>query len=146
MLEASLLWYRKLQKDLDSVFFKLNVYDVCVVNIMERKQKHTVRFHVKNILSLHVDPRVNDEFGKWAQSKYGKVKDIKITRGKTHAFLGMVLYFGDSGVCHELQEEHLKDIVSLWTEKFKDRDMVLTPASLNIFEKLGGRLLNTGQK
>ena len=36
ILEASLLWYRKLRKDLESVGFKFNVYDACVANRMEK--------------------------------------------------------------------------------------------------------------
>ena len=37
MLEASLLWYRKLRKDLESVGFVFNVYDACVANRVIRK-------------------------------------------------------------------------------------------------------------
>ena len=79
-------------------------------------------------MSSHIDPKVNDEFGKWAQSKYGEVKEFEITRCKKHAFLGMVLDFSDAGVCHVLQEEHIKVIVSSWPEMFKDTYIVLTPA------------------
>ena len=32
MLEASILWYKKFQKDLESVGFKFNPYDACVAN------------------------------------------------------------------------------------------------------------------
>ena len=79
-------------------------------------------------------------------SKYDKIKDAGITLGKKHAFLGMVLYFSDAGAFHALQEERVKDIVSLWVEKLKDTDMVITPTSLNLFEKGRGRLLNVEQK
>ena len=94
----------------------------------------------------HVDPTVNNEFGEWAQSKYGEVKDVEINRVKKHAFLGMALDFGDARVYHVLQEEHVNDIVSSWPEKFKDTNMILTPTSINLFEKGGGRLLNAEKK
>ena len=32
MLEASILWYRKLRSDLESIGFKFNTYDPCVAN------------------------------------------------------------------------------------------------------------------
>ena len=119
MLEASLLWHRKLRKDLESVGFIFNVYDACVADRIKNKRQHTIRSHVDNILSSHVDPAVNDEFSKWAQSKYGDVKDVEVTRGKKYTLLGTVLEFGDPGVCHVLQEEHVEDIVSSWPEKLK---------------------------
>ena len=45
------------------------------------------------MLLLHVDKKVNDNFGEWAQKTYGKLKDVSITRGKVHEFLGMMLEF-----------------------------------------------------
>ena len=36
MPEVSFLWYRKLRNDLESVGFKVNVYDSCVANRMEK--------------------------------------------------------------------------------------------------------------
>ena len=36
MLEKSMLWYRKVRKDLDSVGFRFNVYDACLPNRMVR--------------------------------------------------------------------------------------------------------------
>ena len=44
-----------------------------------------------------------------------------------------------------IQDKHVEDIVSSWTETFKENDSVLTPASLNLFAKGGGRLLNKKQ-
>ena len=74
--------------------------------------------------------------------KYGAIKDVEITRGKKHTFLGMELDFSEPGVCHVKQNDHIDDIVSSWPEKFKDNDSVLTPASFDIFAKGGGRLLS----
>ena len=60
MLEASLLWYRKFKLDLQSIGFKFNAYDACVANRVRYGNQHTVRFHVDDILSSHVDLKVND--------------------------------------------------------------------------------------
>ena len=59
MLTASLLWYMKFKKDLEGIGFKLNDYDPCIANHMENGKQHIVRFHVYDLLSSHVDPKVN---------------------------------------------------------------------------------------
>ena len=54
----------------------------------------------------------------------------------------MVLDFSKDGVFHVLQKDHIKYIVSSWPEHFKDADVGLTPASLDLFEKGGSRVLS----
>ena len=49
MLEAGLLWYRKLHGDLEELGFVFNPYDPCVANKMVRGNQHTVRFHVDDV-------------------------------------------------------------------------------------------------
>ena len=65
MLEAGLLWYRKLKVDLETQGFVFNTYDPCVANREVEKNQHTVRFHVDDVLSSRVDSKVNDSFAKW---------------------------------------------------------------------------------
>ena len=60
MLTASLLWYMKLKEDLEGIGIKFHDYDPCIANHMVNGKQHTVRFHVDNLLSSHVDPKVND--------------------------------------------------------------------------------------
>ena len=93
-------------------------------------------------MSSHVDAKVNNEFAKWAQVKYGGIKDVEITCGIKHTFLEMELDFSDPGIFHVIQNYRIDDIVSSWPEKFKDNDNVLTPASFDLFAKGGGRLLS----
>ena len=66
MLTASLLWYLKFKKDLEN----MNGY------------QNSVRFHVDDHLSSHVDPKVNDRFQAWLEKMYGKYKAVEPTRGK----------------------------------------------------------------
>ena len=65
MLVASLLWYKKWRTDLESIGFVFNSYDPCVCNRMINEKQHTVRFHVDDLMSSHVDSKVNDEFLVW---------------------------------------------------------------------------------
>ena len=59
ILEDSLLWYKTFCGDLEEIGFKCNDYNPCVANRLVNKQQHTVRFHVNDVLSSHMDPDVN---------------------------------------------------------------------------------------
>ena len=93
MLSAALLWYLKFRKDLEGKGFVFNPYDPCVPKRMRHGSQHTVRFHVDNLMSSHIDKRINDRFLKWLNERYGKYGPVKATRGKVHDYLGMTLDF-----------------------------------------------------
>ena len=93
MLTASLLWYLKFKKDLENVGFEFNDYDPCIANRLVNGNQYTVRFHVDDLLSSHVDPKVNDRFQVWFKKMYGKYKAVEPTRGKKHDYLGMLVDF-----------------------------------------------------
>ena len=82
MLEASLMWYRKLRRDLEEKGFQFNGYDPCVANRIVNKVQHTIRFHVDDIMSSHKDAAINDEFAQWANKKYGSIKKGICSPGK----------------------------------------------------------------
>jgi len=65
MMIASILYYKKFRKDIESIGFEVNPYDICMANRMVNLKQHT---HVK---SSHIDPKVNDQFHKWSEQKYG---------------------------------------------------------------------------
>jgi hypothetical protein len=71
MLIAALLWYKKFKSDLETVGFKFNNYDPCVANRRVNGATQTVKFHVDDLQSSHIDPKVNDNFLSWLNSKYG---------------------------------------------------------------------------
>ena len=62
LLVAALLWYRQLKGDLESIGFKFNPYDPCVANRIVKGSQQTIRFHVDDLMSSHIDKRVNDKF------------------------------------------------------------------------------------
>ncbi len=108
MLQAALLWYSKFRKDLEEIGFIFNPYDPCIANKMINDKQHTIRFHVDDLLSSHEDPKVNDEFLKWLESKYGGSSgSVKAIRGKEHDYLGMIL---------EYDNEKLKINMSAYVE------------------------------
>ena len=97
-LRASLLWYKKFRRDLESNDFLFNKYDPCVANKIIRGNQMTIRFHVDDVLSSHVDPKANDEFLKWLNDQYGTYGPVKATRGRVHKYLDMTFEFGNGKV------------------------------------------------
>jgi hypothetical protein len=65
MLVAALLWYTKFRGDLEGKGYLFNPYDRCVANKIIQRQRHTVRFHVDDLMCSPMDPPVNDDFVKW---------------------------------------------------------------------------------
>ena len=61
MLISTLLFYHKLTKALLSYSFELNPYNPCVVNKMVNSEQLTVWWHVDDLKSSHINPKVNDE-------------------------------------------------------------------------------------
>ena len=145
MLQVGLLWYRKLRCDLEGQGFVFNLYNPCVANRMIKECQHTVRLHVDDVLSSHVDSKVNDTFAKWCQEKYGELKDVEVRRGKVHRFLGMVLDFSCEGVCHVKQYDHVSDMIANYDVKIGDKT-AFTPVSNHLFEKEEGSLLSDAER
>jgi hypothetical protein len=71
ILGAALMWYQQFKKDLVTVGFQFNPYDPCIANRKVNGSTHTIKFHVDDLKSSHIDPKVNDQFLKWLNHKYG---------------------------------------------------------------------------
>ena len=46
------------------------------MNKMLDEKQCTMLWHVDDLKSSHVDPKVNDDFHKWLQEEYGQIKEI----------------------------------------------------------------------
>lgn len=63
-------------------------YDSCVANRNVDGSQHTITWHVDDVKSSHVNPRVNDEFALWCENNYGSGQGhVKIVRGNQHDYL-----------------------------------------------------------
>jgi hypothetical protein len=95
MLIASILYYKKFRKDIESIGFEVNPYDICVANRRVQGKQHTVTWHVDDVKSSHGNSEVNDDFEVWCEEKYGndETGHVKVVRGKTHDYLAMILDF-----------------------------------------------------
>ena len=79
MLISALLWCRKFRVDLEANGLALNPHDACASNKVVNKKQHTVRFHVDDVMSSHVDTKVNDDFKKWPNKVHGEHGKVKST-------------------------------------------------------------------
>ena len=80
MLVSAMLLYCKLTKALLSYSFELNPYDLCVVNKMVNCEQLTVCWHVEDLKSSHINPKVNDEFLQWIKDTFGQLSEVKMTK------------------------------------------------------------------
>jgi hypothetical protein len=99
MLVSSILYYKKFRKDIESIGFEVNPYDVCVANRTVNGKQHTVTWHVDDLKASHVDPKVNDDFAQWCEDTYGSddLGHVKVVRGKVHDYLAMIMDFTQDG-------------------------------------------------
>ena len=87
------LWCGKFRIDLEENGFVFNPCDVRVANKTVDDKQQTIRFHVDDAMSSHVDAKVNDNFEKWLNKMHGKHGEVKSTQGDAHDCLGVVLVF-----------------------------------------------------
>ena len=82
-------------KGVESIGFQVNPYDVCEANRLVNDTQYTVVWHVDNIKSSHMQPKVKDRFLNQLQDSYAKdeIGEVKNTRGKIHNYLRMTLAF-----------------------------------------------------
>ena len=66
-----------------------------------------------DIKSSHIDPKVNDKFEKWCESKYGsdKIGHLKSHRGKVHDYLGMNLDYTKKGVLQVEMKKYINNMI-----------------------------------
>ena len=57
-----------------------NPHGACVANKTVNKKQQTIRFHVDDVMSSHVDAKVNDDFKKWLNEMCGKHGEVKSTQ------------------------------------------------------------------
>ena len=79
MLVSAMLFYCKFTKALLSYGFELSPYNPCVVNKMVNGEQLTVCWHVDNLKSSHIDPKVNDEFLQWIKDTFRQLGEVKTT-------------------------------------------------------------------
>jgi hypothetical protein len=88
-----------------------------VNRIVEGKQD-TITWHVDNLKSSHINPKVNNEFLSWLKSTYANdnTGKIKAVRGKRHNYLAMTLDYETP----EMLKVNMMAYVKRMTDNFPD--------------------------
>jgi hypothetical protein len=141
MLVSAMLFYQKLRQDLIDYGFETNPYDPCVANKMIRKKQLTVSWHVDDLKISHVESEVVTEFLTWIKMKYGKIGEVKITRGKIHEYLGMKLNYTEEGKFTIDMVEYITKMVVEYFKETKPRK-VSSPWTDNLFKVTPAEPLN----
>ena len=135
MLQSSLLFYRKLRKDLEAEGFKVNPYDPCVANNIINGEQMTVTWHVDDLKVSHKSEKVIDEFIKWVEKQYGdpKIGQVKAVKGKKHDYLAMNLDYTEEGKVKIDMTDYVKGILEVYPDPVKNRKAA-SPANENLFK------------
>ena len=139
MLMSGLLYYKKFRAAIEGRGYEVNDYDSCVANKMINGKQHTVSWHVDDLKASHVDPKVNDEFGKWLQKEFGQIKDVSGTRGKKHVYLGMTLDYSTPGEVKIDMCDYVKSMIEEFPQDLNGK--VSTPANDHLFKVDKGKKL-----
>ena len=113
---------------------------------MGNGSQHTIVFHVDDIMSSHVDKKVNDGFAKWLEQMYGQYSPVMIHTGKKHNYLRMVFNYSNEGEVKIDMTDYVKDMIESYPEKMKTTDTSLTLALNDLFEESKGKTLQREQK
>ena len=142
MLIASLLWYKKFRKDLESIGFVFNPYDPCVANRLIDGKQQTIRFHVDDLMSSHLDPQVNKDFLAWCNKMYGTYGEVKATFGPVHDYLGMTFDFSEPGKVKIDMIDYLTKVVDEFPLDFAKMKPVASAAPSDLFQSGSTELLS----
>jgi hypothetical protein len=109
MIKSPLLFYRKLRKDLESIGFTVNPYDICVANKTVKDKQLTVAFHVDDLKVSYGDPKAVDGFVAWIKEVYEdpEIKKITPSRGKVNDYLWMTLDFSIPGMVKLMMKDYI---------------------------------------
>eukprot|EP00957_Ditylum_brightwellii_P036031 2730083-Ditylum_brightwellii.AAC.1 len=79
---------------------------------MVNGKQHTVTWHVDDVKSSHVDPKVNNEFHHRCESNNGceELGHVKVMRWKTYDYLAMTLDYTQPGALNIDMKDNIKGI------------------------------------
>jgi hypothetical protein len=127
LLESAMLFYKRLVMDLQQYGFKLNPYEPCVANKVVNDKQMTVSWHVDDLKVSHAEKAVVDDFLVWIQQTYGKLAEVKMTRGKLHDYLGMKLDYREEGQVSIDMTDYVKTMIDQFPEEHLPKGRVASP-------------------
>ena len=108
-IESALLWYKELSSFLGSIGFSPNPYEKCILNKEQSGHQTTIAIYVDDLLITSTKLHYAEEVVAALEERY---KELKVTPGKVHNYLGMVMDFSDPPYVSINQTGMIEDIVS----------------------------------
>jgi hypothetical protein len=116
LMQASLLFYRKLRKELEGYGFEINPYDPCVANKMTDAEKQlTVVWHVDNLMGTCEDDFELTKFSCYLGRIYGP--KLSMHTGRKHDYLRVDMEFTDDGLLEVSMFKYLQNVIKEFPEK-----------------------------
>ena len=131
LMRASLIFYRKLRKELEGYGLIVNPYDPCTVNMMTKGGKQlTVTWHVDDLMVSCEDDFELTKFSCYLGSIYGPKPSMHM--GRKHDFLGVDMEFCEDGALEVFMFKYLKNVIEEFPEIIRGR--AATPAHDKLFK------------
>jgi hypothetical protein len=127
---ASLLFYWKLQRELEDHGFTVNPYNPCVVIKMTKcGSQLTVIWHVDDLMSSCVDNFELTKFSCYLAKIYGQ--KLTMHTGMKHDYLGVDVEFNEDGILDTSMILYLKGVIAEFPELITGK--AATPATEHLF-------------
>ena len=142
LMQASLMFYQKLLKDLESKGFVVNPYDPCVANKALNGEQFTIVWHVDDLKLSHKDPEVVTEMIAYLKGLYeklpnGEVKLIEEQRltdsNKVLNYLGMDFDFSVKKQVSISMKHYVEKVIEEFPDPLRNK-VISTPATAKLYE------------
>ncbi len=115
MMKSALLFYQKLVLELKSMGFIINPYDPCIANKIVDRHQLTLRWHVDNLMTSHVDMLAINDFLQELKVIYGD--SLTESTGKQHNYFGMIFDFSSKNDVQINMNLHISKIIKEFPEE-----------------------------
>ncbi len=130
LMRASLLFYRKLQKELEQYGFEVNPYDPCVANMTtSSRESMTVIWHVDDLMGKCTEDFELTKFSCYLAKIYGP--KLSMHTGNKRDYLGVDLEFNDDGTLDVSMVNYLKSAIAEFPAMITGK--AATPAADHLF-------------
>ncbi len=129
-MRASLLFYRKIQKEFEKYGLVVNPSDPCVANMVTKSGKQlTVVWHVDDLMELCMENFELTKFSCYLGKIYGP--KLSMHMGKKHNYLRVDMEFNKDGMLGVSMITYLKNVIAGFPNEIRGK--VATPAAVHLF-------------
>jgi hypothetical protein len=130
LMQASLLFYRKLREELEEYGFEIYPYNPCVANkITDGGNQLMVIWHVDNLMGSCKTDFELTKFSCYLAGIYGP--KLSMHTGKKHDYLGVDMEFNNDGTLDVSMIPYLKNVIADFPELIVGK--AATPAADHLF-------------